>query len=261
MFMYVVYFLVFLFSCLLGAIVGLGGGVIIRPVLDAIGYHNVMNIAFFTSSAIIIMSVVSTSQKKAKGGANIQISTAVLISLGALVGGALGDLLLQFLIGLFRYESTMQMIQAITNIIVLTSAIYFTSSERFRFELKAKWLYPVLGLLLGAVAMLLGIAGGPVNVPVFMVLFSMSAKNAAAYSIVVIFFAHLLRLVNMGITPGFASFDLSFLLATLPAAAIGGAAGAMISRKMTDKSVTKAFNITMVGLVGLNIFNIVTFMG
>ncbi|MCL2589007.1 MAG: TSUP family transporter, partial [Oscillospiraceae bacterium] len=141
MFMYAIYFIVFLLSCLLGAIVGLGGGVIIRPILDAIGYHNVMNLAFLSSAAILVMAIVST-YKKAKDGMKLEVSKAVLISLGALAGGALGDQLLQYLVRTFALETTVQTIQAVTNIVILSAAIYFTSSDRFRYELKSKALYP-----------------------------------------------------------------------------------------------------------------------
>jgi len=254
-----VYFFVFLMSCLLGAIVGLGGGVIIRPILDAIGYHNVLNIAFLSSTAILVMAVVSTA-RKIKDGTKIDFKTAALISIGALAGGALGNLLLEELVRTFDAESDVQMLQTVSNVIILILAIYFTSSDRFRYKLKTKAFYPALGAVLGTAAIFLGIAGGPVNVPVFMVLFSMPAKQATAYSIVVIFFSHFFRIITMGFTVGLGYFDLHFLLFTIPAAAIGGVIGAMLSGMFSDNAVKKAFNVTMATLILLNIYNAVTFM-
>jgi uncharacterized membrane protein YfcA len=199
MLMYAVYFLIFMSACILGAVVGLGGGVIVRPVLDAIGYHGVLDIAFLTSAAILVMAVVSTS-KKLKDGTKIEFKTAALISAGALVGGVLGNLLLEHSVRAFYAESAVQLMQAVLNMIVLGAAIYLTSSDRFRYKLKARLFYPFLGIILGMSAIILGISGGPVNVPVFMVLFSLPAKQATAYSIVVIFFSHLFRIITMGFT-------------------------------------------------------------
>lgn len=259
MLMYFVYFLIFMSACMLGAVVGLGGGVIIRPILDAIGYHNVLNIAFLSSSAVLVMAVVSTI-KKVKDGTKIKAQSAALISFGALIGGALGNLLLERLVYLFYAESSVQLLQTISTIVALLLAIYFTTSEKYRYKLKAKLFYPILGFLLGITAIFLGIAGGPVNVPVFMVLFSMPAKQATAYSIVVIFFSHLFRMLTMGFTVGFAYFDLTFLLFIIPAAIIGGIVGSIFSRMVSDNSVKRAFNYTMAALLVLNVYNAVMFI-
>jgi len=257
--MSVIYFFIFLFSCILGAVVGLGGGVIIRPILDAIGYHNVLNIAFLSSTAVLVMAVVSTV-KKVQDGTSLNIRVAALLSVGAIVGGALGNLLLEHLVYIFYAEESVQLIQTVATIAVLFLSIYFTASDRFRYKIDSTGFYPVIGVLLGASAIFLGIAGGPINVPVFMVLFSMASKDAAAYSIVVIFFAHFIRIVTMGFTTGFGIFDLNVLFFTLPAAVVGGAVGAIISRKLTDDAVKKGFNLTMVGLILLKFYNVYTFV-
>lgn len=263
MFMYVAYFFIFLISCFIGAIVGLGGGVIIRPILDGLGYHSVLNIGFLSSSAVLIMAIVSTS-KKIKDGTRIQVSTAALISLGALVGGIFGNQLLEYLTSYFFYgdEIVVQKIQTMATIVILALAIYFTTSTRFRYNLKNKLLFPFLGVLLGSLAVFLGIGGGPINVPVFMVLFSLPAKQATAYSIVVIFFSHLFRIVDMGFIQegGFGRFDTSFLLYIIPAAIIGGACGAIVSKKLKDETVRKAFSVTMTVLIFMNIFNLVNWV-
>lgn len=248
------YFFIFLASCIIGAIIGLGGGVIIRPILDAIGYHNVLNIAFLTSVAVIIMAMVSTG-KKIADGVKIDLLTAALTSLGALIGGTLGNLLLEYLVYTFDAENNVQMVQTIATIITLLLAIYYTRRDDLRYEVKAKVLFPVIGIVLGLLAVFLGIGGGPINVPVFMIMFGLSVKIATAYSIVVIFFSHLSRLVTMGFTEGFGYFDLPYLWAIVPAAIIGGVVGAMISRRLTDETVRKMFMVVMSILVLMNVYN------
>ena len=261
MLMSVVYFFIFLASCILGAIVGLGGGVIIRPILDAIGYHGVDDIGFLTSSAVLIMALVSTA-KKVQDGTKIDVAKAALICLGSLIGGTLGDQLLRVPAGIFG-ETNLQIAQTIATIFFLVLAIYFTEKSDLRYELKNRFLYLMLGIFLGTIAVFLGIGGGPINVPVFMILFNLPVKQATAYSIVVIFFSHLSRLTTMGLTGdslGYGAFDLSFIPFIIPAAIIGGAIGAIISRRLTDIVVRKTFTITMFVLIAINIFNLAMFV-
>ena len=54
-------FVVFL-ATLLGSFVGLGGGVIIKPVLDVINAHSLTEISFFSSCAVFAMSITSTTR-------------------------------------------------------------------------------------------------------------------------------------------------------------------------------------------------------
>lgn len=259
--MSVIYFFVFLASCIIGAIVGLGGGVIIRPILDAIDHHHIDDIAFLTSTAVIIMAVVST-WKKTQDGTKIDFSKAALICLGSLTGGAIGDQLLRVPAGIFG-ELNLRIIQTIATIFFLGMAIYFTHKSTMRYQLQNRAMYLLLGIFLGSLAVFLGIGGGPINVPVFMILFSLPAKQATAYSIVVIFFSHLSRLITMGITGeelGYMEFDLYYLRIIIPAAIIGGAIGAMISKRLTDNAVKRAFLITMWGLIAINIYNLTDFI-
>jgi len=261
MLMEVVYFLIFLSSCVLGAIVGLGGGVIIRPILDAIGHHGVDDIGFLTSSAVLVMALVST-MKKVQDGTKIDFSKAALICVGSLIGGTLGDQLLRVPAAMFG-ETNLQIIQTISTIFFLGMAIYFTEKSNLRYEIRNRLLYLCLGIFLGTIAVFLGIGGGPINVPVFMILFSLSVKQATAYSIVIIFFSHFSRMITMGITGGelgYGMFDLGFLPFIIPAAVIGGIIGAIISKKLSDVAVRKTFTVTMFVLIAINVFNLVLFV-
>jgi len=160
-----------------------------------------------------------------------------------------------------RYPSTLFGLTIV--LFFLLMAVYFTQKSNLRYELHNRLLYLLLGIFLGTIAVFLGIGGGPINVPVFMILFSLPAKQATAYSIVVIFFSHLSRIITMGLTGesiGYMEFDLSFLPFIVPAAIIGGAIGAVISRKLSDNAVKRAFSVTMWGLVIINIYNLANFI-
>ena len=259
----IIYSIVILLACILGAIVGLGGGVFIRPIFDAIGYHNVLNIAFFSSSAILTMAVVSTVMK-VRDGTKIEAKLALLISVGAVVGGMLGDQLLQLLVGRFEYDASVQRIQIIATVIVLVLSLIFTAKNNLRYIIKNRWVCLPLGVLLGTIAAFLGIGGGPINVPILMIFFGLPIKTATGYSIVIIFFSHASRLITMGVTQAgqgeYSLFDAP-LLRLLPfiiiAAALGGFLGAYFSKIFSDKVVKKLFIAALLAVMVLNIYNAV----
>ena len=78
-------FVVFL-ATLLGSFVGLGGGVIIKPVLDVINAHSLTEISFFSSCAVFAMSITSTTRHIIKK-TPIKPSIVLLVALGSVGGG------------------------------------------------------------------------------------------------------------------------------------------------------------------------------
>jgi len=56
---YLLYAVVMFIASVTGALAGLGGGVIIKQLLDVIGYHNAVEIGFYTSVAIFVMGIVA----------------------------------------------------------------------------------------------------------------------------------------------------------------------------------------------------------
>lgn len=52
----VIYFLIIFCASTIGSISGMGGGVIIKPALDFIGYHSLSSITFYSSVAVLTMA-------------------------------------------------------------------------------------------------------------------------------------------------------------------------------------------------------------
>jgi len=249
------YFGVILITCIIAAIVGLGGGVFFRPIFDAIGHHDFNDIQFLSSCAIIVMAVVSTT-KKMKDGTKIDMRLATSVSIGSILGGLVGDWVLEHLQVIMSSQQSVQLVQTISTVVVLSIAIFLTLKKSFRYETKNKFVPPLIGFGLGLTAVYLGIGGGPLNVPLFMIFLGMGPKDATAYSIVVIFFTHAARLVRLGIaTDFFTGFDLGILPIVAVAAAIGGLLGAKFSKLLSDTTVKKMFIGSLVVVIMLNLFN------
>jgi len=56
---YTLYFLVSLIATTVGSITGMGGGVIIKPILDFIGTYNAQTIGVISSITVLTMSIIS----------------------------------------------------------------------------------------------------------------------------------------------------------------------------------------------------------
>ena len=67
--MVLVFFVVSILSCTVGSICGIGGGVIIKPVLDATGIMGVSSISFLSGCTVLAMSVVSVYKNLRAGTA------------------------------------------------------------------------------------------------------------------------------------------------------------------------------------------------
>jgi uncharacterized membrane protein YfcA len=118
----------------------------------------------------------------------------------------------------------------------------------------------LVGLALGFLASFLGIGGGPINVAVLTLFFSMSVKDSAVYSVAIIFFSQLSKLITIFGSSGIEPYAHQWktLIFILPVAIIGGIIGSKFNRKFDDKLIRKVFVTVMVLLVILNIYNGVT---
>ena len=90
--MIVVFFAVSLLASIVGSICGIGGGVIIKPVLDAMNVMSVSCISFLSGCTVLTMSVVSV-YKNMRAGKKLNLRIATLLAVGAAVGGVAGKMM------------------------------------------------------------------------------------------------------------------------------------------------------------------------
>lgn len=249
-----IYAIVVVCANALGAISGMGGGIIIRPVFDVIGYHSVANISFYSSVAVFTMSIVSIG-RRVMGGFKVRMDFAILTSLGSVLGGSIGSYLFNASLVVFTNHDIVSGIQIVLTILTLLFALCYTVFKWKSKELEKKYLFFVVGVGLGIIASFLGIGGGPINVAVFMLFFGMDIKSATLYSIITIFFSQLTNLIVTGLTSGYGMFDTQVLRYIVPAAIIGGLVGSQLSNKFSEKIVRVLFQCVIIGVILLNIIN------
>ncbi len=83
----VIFFVVSFFSSLVGAICGIGGGVIIKPVLDAVGVMSVSAVSFLSGCTVLSMSIISVFKALKGGSAKINTKLTTWLALGSVFGG------------------------------------------------------------------------------------------------------------------------------------------------------------------------------
>jgi len=256
----VFYFLIALFATTAGAIAGISGGIIIRPLLDIIGDFDVRTIGALSSITVLTMAFVSAG-KHVLQKSKIKYEIVIPLAIGAAGGGVLGQIIFSQVLGALHRGNIVVAIQnAVLLLLVSTVFIYIRKRESIKsYNLKGALPSMLTGLCLGMLSSFLGIGGGPINVAVLIFLFSFDIKTAAVCSIVTILFAQFANVTMLTVTTGFfVDFDLSMLLPMMIGAIAGGFIGAVLNKKMSAKAVENCFSALLLIVITISAINIVT---
>ncbi|OON96070.1 MAG: hypothetical protein ATN31_10165 [Candidatus Epulonipiscioides saccharophilum] len=253
----ILYLIIGLSASTVGAISGLGGGVIIKPVLDFFGHYDMATIGILSSGTVLSMAIVSLAKKFISKTAVFEYKKLLTLSLGAILGGFLGKYIFDIFADVVPI-SIAKIIQSVLLTLMMFSILMFNI---FKSKIKTFNTSNILvclsaGLIMGTISAFLGIGGGPVNVALIIILFSCNAKDAAIYSIFTIFFSQISTLASTFFTVGFGVYDLS----TIPYMIVGGIAGGFLgdkfNKKLTVYQVEQLFSLIMILVICLNIINI-----
>lgn len=260
---YVIIVLVCFFASVVGAICGIGGGVIIKPVLDATGVMAVTTVSFLSGCTVLSMSVVSLYKNlKAKKNFEFDKVFATVLALGGVVGGLTGKEMYQRIVNGLTDSSRVGAIQAFVLMLVTAGTLIYTiyKSKIKTMHLTSKVIIFVIGIVLGIMSSFLGIGGGPINLVVLFFFFSMGTKEAAMYSIYVIMFSQISSLASTLIQKNTPPFELPVLVLMIACGILGGLVGSRINKKIEDKTVDKLFMGLMGLIICINIYNIFRYM-
>lgn len=257
MVMTVIFFTVSILSSIIGSICGIGGGVIIKPVLDATGLMSVSAISFLSGCTVLAMSVVSVYKNLRAKTAKLNVRTATGLAVGAAFGGVVGKSMFQMLKSAVGNENLVGMTQAIVLIIItLGTLIYTIYKKRIHTkEYNQLWLCVVIGVILGVMSSFLGIGGGPINLVVLAYFFSMGTKEAALSSLYIIMFSQITSLVQTVATGTIPDVEITYFLGMVIGGILGGTLGSKVNKKIDEEGVNKLFIILMIVIIGINIYN------
>lgn len=190
--MYFFYFLVCICAAALGAISGIGGGVIIKPVLDAVSGLSVSTISFLSGCTVLAMSAVSVIHGW-NGDGEIDPVKGTLLAIGGSVGGIAGKWIFDIVRCSFGNDNLAGSVQSILMIVLtLGVLVYVLNKSKIRgMQVRNPFACVLIGLILGIMSSFLGIGGGPINLAVLYFFFSMDTKTAALNSLYIILFSQI----------------------------------------------------------------------
>ncbi len=254
---YLLYFIISIIATTAGAMTGMGGGVIIKPVLDILGRSDVATIGVLSCITVFAMALVSIA-KQLRQKVKVNLKVALPLSVGSVLGGNLGQ---QALTAIIRQIGDNRLVTVVQNVLLAVLIIGVFFYMLYKNKIKTLGVDGVIasllvGLMLGVFSSFLGIGGGPINVAVLIFVFSFDTKSATVYSIITILFAQMAKLVMITTSTGFGVYDLSMLLPMVIGAVSGGFIGSWLNKKLPEKTVEVCFNGVQVLVFAICLLNI-----
>ena len=260
--MYIIFFIISFLASIVGSICGIGGGIIIKPVLDAIGFIDISTISFLSGCTVLAMSTISVVHylKVDYRSFGLQISTPLAI--GAAFGGVLGKYLFQYIYVILPDNNKVGVIQAsILVLITFGTLAYIMNATKIKtHHLHNIPVASIVGLTLGMLSAFLGIGGGPINLVVLEYFFSIEHKKAAINSLYIIMVSQLTSLIITLLSNNIPEFDIVILIIMVLGGAMGGFLGSRIHQKISAQRAHWLFVGLMIVIIGINIINILKFI-
>ncbi len=255
---YMIFFLICFLASAVGAVCGIGGGVIIKPVLDAFGILDVETISFLSGCTVLSMTAYAVLKSRAGGNAKGDKKVRYPMAAGAALGGLAGKELFSFVASLSPDRNRVGAVQAFCLLLVTAGTLAYTLfKDRIHTRhVKAPAGCILIGISLGILSSFLGIGGGPVNLVVLFFFFSMSTKEAAESSLYIIFFSQTASLLSSLATGSIPEFPVKLLVLMVCGGILGGVCGRAANKRMEERIVDRLFIGLMVLMILINIYNI-----
>lgn len=249
-------------ASVIGAICGIGGGVLIKPLLDAFGVMSVSTISFLSSCTVLTMSCYSVVKGRLCGDSLVDLKMGTPLAIGAAIGGIVGKSLFQTVSGMFAEANKVGTVQALCLLgITLGAMIYTIKKDKIHtLRLSNALVCAAIGFLLGILSSFLGIGGGPINLVVLYYFFSMDTKAAAQNSLYIILFSQLTSFIMTVFTQTVPEVSAIMLVLMVLGGLLGGIAGRKINRKIGAQTVEKLFAGLMAIIILICIYNAVQFI-
>ncbi len=256
-YLYFIIMLVSFMASVIGSICGIGGGVIIKPVLDSLGIMSINTISFLSGFTVLCMSTYSVIMGGKSGKSNVKVKIKIPVSLGAVVGGIFGKMIFSAMISQFTNADFIGAIQASCLFILSFGTLLYTSNKKkiHTYHIENITVCTVSGVLLGFFSSFLGIGGGPFNLVLLSFLFSMEIKEAAQTSLFIIMFSQFASLCITIMSKQVPSFNISIILGMALFGILGAAMGRKINQKLDSARVDKLFVFLLVIIMVICICN------
>jgi uncharacterized membrane protein YfcA len=239
-----------------GAISGIGGGVIIKPVLDAVFSLKADTISFLSGCTVLAMSSVSLLRNQ-KTGVKLEGKRGTALAVGSVLGGLVGKQLFTTAIVGLGNSYRLQAIQTAILIVLVGWILLYSLRKDFiiRKNIQNLPFCAFLGLMLGMVSAFLGIGGGPANIVLISYFLFMDTKTSAVHSLYTIFLSQLASLILTIASRQIPPVE-PFTLVTMVAGGImGGLLGSRLIRKLRNSQIDILFWLILELVIFISTFN------
>lgn len=258
---FLIYGITCLFATTVGAISGIGGGVIIKPVFDLFTGFPPAAINFLSGCTVLCMSIVSLLRSRGSA-VKVELRRGTLLAAGAALGGIMGKLGFDYIKALAGDDSLVGIVQN-TVLALLTLAVCFYMLNKNVIQTKNirnPAACVLIGMILGVAGAFLGIGGGPINLIVLYYFFSMKTKAAALTSLYIILFSQTTALVSTVCSGKLPEIQLPVLIMMALGGVLGGFLGRGISRKLSPKATDTLFTWVLVLITAISVLNVFRFI-
>lgn len=260
---YLVYILVSFLASVIGCICGIGGGVLIKPVMDAFHIYSVSTISFMSGCIVLAMTSYSFLKTRLSGESVIQKGRGTCLALGAAVGGLAGKQLFDLVRSASPNPDSVGAVQAAALFALTLATVLYTLNKSHikTHTVESKPLCALIGLALGVMSSFLGIGGGPINLVVLYFFFSMDTKTAAQNSLYIILLSQLASFIFAIVTRSVPQFPVLLLALMILCGILGGAVGRKINKRINNAAVDKLFVALLCVIMCICVYNFTRFIG
>lgn len=260
---YLIVSLICLAASAIGAAVGIGGGVIIKPVLDSLRIMDVKCVSFLSGITVLCMSTYSVVKGKLSHDTRINLPMAVAVSVGAAIGGIVGKTVFSRMVEAFSDSDLVGAAQSVCLfLLTIVTLIYSVLKRRIpTFRVRSFPIAAAAGLVLGVFSSFLGIGGGPINIMFLCVLFSFGTKSAAAYSLFIIMCSQASSLIWQIVSGTVPEFSVPVLALMAVCGILGGVIGTQFRKKMKPSRIDVLFIVVLVVIMCVCVYNYFGYAG
>ncbi|WP_077624933.1 sulfite exporter TauE/SafE family protein [Sediminibacillus massiliensis] len=265
---YILSLLIGFLSAFVGSIAGLGGGVILVPImlvlsqlLESFHWANPHNIVGISLLVMVFTGLSSSISYMRKG--RVDYRSGIIFLAGSIPGGILGSWLNQF-----AEDDTFSLYFGLL-MLILSSMFFIKKKPTEPAQLRKKWgiirtmdmdgtryrySYPFLGafflaMLVGVLSGMFGIGGGSLMVPAMILLFGFPPHIATATSMFMILF---LSLISSTTHIALGHIPWQYVWLFIPGAWIGGTAGAKVNQLLKGQTVEWILRILLI-IIGIRL--------
>lgn len=250
---------IFIFT-IAGSTAGLGGGMILKPLIDFTGMYAITAVNFISGTITLFMSLSNAVTKKIiEPQKPVFTGEMKIIAIGSALGGTAGKILFSLMTE-GTGDKMCSVLQSSVLLIINVLILYFTvKGIRVSYRIKNKAAVFLIGSSIGTLSSFLGIGGGPLNIITLKTMLGLDVKKTADYSLCMILFTQGASAVISAVSGETNVIMLKEIVIYMVAGIAGGISGRVISQRISEKTVNTIYICLLVIIMAIIVLTMFTY--